>query len=506
MAAAWWLTVRCAARVSFGLWCSTESFEAERCDFIGRVASLTRSAPPSAAASTWASQELAWQVAALQRHLSDARVALHEERRNALSAHALVHTVRLQALEERRRTAGQRPTEPKYAVDAQLPQKENRPPNVQRQPQYSTAAGAPVPRVPLRARHPLAEHGRSQKADPSAALLERTADDLRLLRSDEGRAASLRVEALNADRRVREKEHAAELSALRAAMARGRDEHAEISDRLHRTTRDYMALRHAAQRNEREHLERVATLSQQRDHMQHVLRALQHALKYAHEAAQPSLGTVGFASFDDSPTAASLSAASAAAASMTLSAGPEAAETSPLVPSGPSRRRVRPPLPSLGRPRVRGVVDERVIEYHAGEMHDLMHHCAQLERELQAARSQAEGAHSREDERARTAEDDAARWRRRAEREEERRRLAKEGYEVDLRRLRDHVRSLEGLVLHVDLARRRDRLSAGREVGDSDAQSGAASMFEVHVEQVEAAVRDMDDDLTRFAQRLADAQ
>ena len=45
------------------------------------------------------------------------------------------------------------------------------------------------------------------------------------------------------------------------------------------------------------------------------------------------------------------------------------------------------------------------------------------------------------------------RWRRRTEREEQRRRLDKEGYEVDVRRLRDHVRSLEGLVLHVDLAR-----------------------------------------------------
>ena len=476
-------------------------------DFIARVQALTRasSSTSSSQSIAWQVQDLTWQVANLQQQLSDARMDLHEERKRALSATCAMQSMRVEALESRRRIAQlshvtqhsrgvgsasfSQKTEP--VTQSHLHQ-ENRPPSVSAKTSSATHSSSssrtvmgsrPAVPHPSNGRPPSRTSQRDHWPDDTIPILQRSLESLQALHAEEEVVNTARVDALIADRRQREAEQQEELKAMRAAMQRSREDYIDLQDLFQRTTRDYLHIRHAAQTNEREHLETIASLSQQQQRMQDINQALHQAMSHTQRGVAVEV------------------------------TDPMAASTSVGTNTEGSRRRVvRPALPSISRPRVRGVVDERVIEYYAGEMHDLLYHCAGVEREVRELRAACQGMKEEGERREREGEVEAGKWKRKWEREEERRKLDKEGYQVDVKRMRERVRGMEELIIKMDMARRRDRhreegLSELSDVetgsDGSDSVGGVDDLYDLQCSQVESAARQMDADLIALTERLA---
>ena len=422
-----------------------ETFEAERQDILSRITALTQQNKPTTA-TNHSPATLTATLATVERERSEQRVQASEERRRRLECEAAMRAAMAERLVDKKRVAQLLAlTLPKRTAQQQFIQR-NLPP-------------------------PSAHNKENQHNQHDTSKRTSDTDEWRRLLSaeKEAREASDRewrrqVDVLTGERRRREKEWEERERQLVGWEEEARRERDKARVDLHEVMSEYMQLRHTAQHNERIALERITTMAAQHN------QTLAHLRSHTHPHLSTTAATTG---------AHSLLASTASRSTSTRERGEEYDR----------------PWSSGGR--AGRVVDDRIIEYYTGDMHDLIARNSQLNHRLR----QLQDEHKREQQRQQqlygSMNDDCQRWKIKYERECERRALQCEGYETDVRRMRERLWGMEELIVQMG---RGGRVGVG---GGSGGVDVGDVLHEMDVAGMEAEIGAMDRQLTTLTARLA---
>ena len=427
-----------------------ETFEAERQDVIQRLNTLTQHnqrSSTTATAATHSPAALTAQLASLERERSEQRLQATEERRRRLECEAAMRAVMCERLADKKRLAQLLTlTLPKRAATQQF--------NERNLPPHSAAS------------HNKENHSGGGKRAAEVDEWKRMWSEEREARVQSDREWRRQVDVLAGERRRREKEWAErerQLVGWEEAARRERDAaRADLNDVMG----EYMQLRHAAQHNERIALERLTSLAAQHNQILVQLRSHTH----------PSTSSV------NTSAAAQSMLSSTASRSTSTRERPDESER----PWNSSR---------AGGSRV---VDDRIIEYYSGDMHDLIARNSQLSHRLTQLTEQRKREQQQQQQLYDTVSAECQRWRHKYERECERRTLQCEGYETDVRRMRERLWAMEELM--VQMGREGGRAAGS---GGSGAVDVGGVLYEMDVAGVEAEIGAMSRQLTTLTQRLA---
>ena len=415
-----------------------EAFESDRQYILHRLHTLTRHGSSSAScASTAHSAADTVTLAGLERESSERRVQACEERRRRLECEAAMRAMAAERLADKRRLA--------QLAQLTLPKRTAQQHFAQRN---------------LPAQHATHDkencHSHAGKQAGDAAEWKQAASAERAAREQSDREWRQQVDVLAGERRRREKEWEQRESQLAGWEDQTRRERDQARADLHDVMGEYMQLRHTAQHNERVSLERLTAV------------AAQHSQALAHLRSHAPIHS---------------SASAAAADSLLLTTASRSTSTR----DRGAEERDRPWSSRSAR-----VVDDRIIEYYSGDMHELTARHAQLQHELRRLRDER----AREQQAAATqyggVADECKRWRGKYERECERRALQCEGYEADIRRMRERLWAVEELLVGISTGGGR---SGSAEMGKT--------LYGIEVEGAEAEVAAMNEQLTALTERLA---
>ena len=442
-----------------------EAFEAERQDFISRLDTLTQHSHHTTPSTTTTHQSatLTATLTTLQRERSEERLKATDERRRRLECEAAMRSMMSERLADKKRLAQLLAiTLPKRTAHQQfllrnLPQPQHN--NENHHHHHSSSTGP-------------ATTSKSAPAAAAAAVVaeveqwKQSATNEKLAREQSDKEWRRQVDVLASERRRREKEWEQRERQLVGWEEEVRRERDRLRVELHEVMSEYMQLRHTAQQNERVAMERLTTLAAQ--HHQ--------TLTHLHTITHPTTATNTTATTNQPLLPHTLSRS-------TSTRGDRSRESEYDRPWTSSQR----------------VVDDRIIEYYSGDMHDLQHRNQQLNHRLTQLTQQHKLQHHQYQEQYNTLVQQTNHYRQKYEAECERRTLQCEGYETDVRRLRERLWTLEELLVQLSGTGRAGSGSSG------GSGSGGASecLYEMDVGGVEDEIAGMDRQLTMLTERLA---
>ena len=419
-----------------------ETFEAERQDIIHRIHILAQHSGTTTSSGSAPHQSAAHiaTLAGLERESSERRIQASEERRRRLECEAAMRTMAGERLADKKRLSQLLAlTLPKRTAQQHFRQR-NLPAHhtAHNKENHHTNTGQPAVDADEWKRLALAERAACSQSDKEWRR---------------------QVDGLAGERRRREKEWEARERQLVGWEEEARRERDKARVDLHDVMSEYMQLRHTAQHNERVALERLTATAAQQSQTLAMLR--NHSLPH---------------SANNAATAHSLLTSTASRSTSTRGDKGDEHE--------------RPWSSRGGR-----VLDERIIEYYAGDMHELTARNSQLSHTLRRVQEERTRERQAQQRLYGSASDECRRWKLKYERECERRALQCEGYETDVRRMRERLWTMEELLVHVGRGGKR---RAGVDVENV--------IYGMDVEGAEAEVGAMDRQLATLTERLAQAE
>ena len=274
------------------------------------------------------------------------------------------------------------------------------------------------------------------------------------------------VDVLASERRRREKEWEQRERQLVGWEEEARRDRDKVRADLHDVMSEYMQLRHTAQFNERVALERLTALAAQ--HTQTIAQLRSHTHPHA-------------TSTNSSAVQHSLLASTASRSTSTRDRE-DGSEERPWSSRAGSRARA---------------ADDRIIEYYSGDMHDLIARNSQLGHTLRQLHDERKREQAAQQQLYGSMNDECKRWKLKYERECERRVLQCEGYETDVRRMRERLWAMEELMVQMGRA-----VKAGGGGGSGGMNVGDV-LYEMDVAGVEAEIGAMNRQLITLTERLA---